>query len=559
MEDQIILKTKNKIINIALFWFSIISIPVVFLSVNRWRVTGWTLVYYVQIGFALTILILYFLRNHLTFHKKAALFCLVYGITGVLSFMTFGLIANGLIVLLSVSLFSSLLFNLRIGLISTSLFLLSIIIIGYLHVSGKSKVSFDINILFYSTQAWINASALFILNSLTLIFSQDILSKAYKKTITELIESKEQLTKHNLKLNKLNKDKETLLKNNSNLISQLRTIINNSIQRVLLLDLEGNIHLMDKRNKESVKELWNIHHEKINFREIFSQKVLKLIEEKFNIATKGNTTRFEFNHIFPTGKNRWIDAVFVPIKDSSGDIQRVVYSSVDITDKKNAASKVLHSAIQSEEKERSRIAQELHDGLGPLLSTLKLYYESLVHTNDDKLKEKIQPQISETIDDALNQVSSISNNLSPHILRNFGFKSALERYVSKIEKLNKVQIEYTIDDVGNLNSEIEITLYRVLTELINNTLKYANASTIKFTLRLNDLIHLEYFDDGIGFNFKETIALQKGMGLFNLKNRIESFNGSICMDNKENGQGIHYIISLPLILDEQREFKINRS
>lgn len=216
------------------------------------------------------------------------------------------------------------------------------------------------------------------------------------------------------------------------------------------------------------------------------------------------------------------------------------------TEEKLWEQKLLNAEIHAEERERKRIAQELHDGIGPLLSTTKLYIQTYIKAPKKALKQSIKSQILGTLDDAIDQISLISNNLSPHILNDFGLKVAIQRTLDKIALVTGLKITHQFNIKHSLTKEYEITLYRISMELINNTVKHANASLIIIGFDSNDdYVSLHFKNDGLPFDFNTLKKQNKGMGLLNIENRIHSFGGNLDFISNEK-TGIEYHIRLPL-------------
>lgn len=232
------------------------------------------------------------------------------------------------------------------------------------------------------------------------------------------------------------------------------------------------------------------------------------------------------------------------IKNKKSELR--VVSIKDITEQKHHQQKILQTIIQTEEKERRRIAQELHDGLGPVLSTIKLYTETYLKSDNEAFKQKIKEPLLTGIDDALQQISAISNNLSPHILSDFGLKVAIQKFIEKVMHITAIKFEYNYKFSGKLDNNIEITLYRIAIELINNTIKHANATLIRLGIKqTGNSVYMYFENNGKGFNFDKTKETKKGMGLFNIINRIQSLNGSVAFENQD-GKGILYVFTIPL-------------
>lgn len=203
--------------------------------------------------------------------------------------------------------------------------------------------------------------------------------------------------------------------------------------------------------------------------------------------------------------------------------------------RRNNEKILLNAIIQAEERERRRFAKDLHDGLGPLLSTVKMSMSSLTKLDYDEHSKEIVSNTEVVIDEAIKTIKEISNNLSPHVLDNFGLKRAIQNFIKKLNALQTIHIEL----VGNLDNnrfdkDKEVVLYRIICELINNTIKHAKAKNIKIDLNTNfkDLT-LIYTDDGVGMDTNLLDQyLQSGMGISNIFSRLSSLKGEIDVYSK---------------------------
>jgi signal transduction histidine kinase len=217
-------------------------------------------------------------------------------------------------------------------------------------------------------------------------------------------------------------------------------------------------------------------------------------------------------------------------------------------EKRDMEKNLLNAIIQAEETERKRFAKDLHDGLGPILSTVKLSLSSLSRIEKEDQMKKILRNSDMAIDEAIKSIREISNNLSPHILNNFGLTKAIRNFINKINYSETFQIKF-ISNLGDdrFESNTEVVLYRVLCELINNTLKHAEASLISISLEKTEgKILCSYKDNGKGFDInKLTINQLSGMGNSNMVTRINSLNGSFDLTS-ENGKGIKAEITVPV-------------
>ena len=219
----------------------------------------------------------------------------------------------------------------------------------------------------------------------------------------------------------------------------------------------------------------------------------------------------------------------------------------NINDRKLTQKQILDAIVDTEEKERKRFAEDLHDGLGPLLSSIKMYVHFLSEKKEEDKKQKIIHNLFEVIDEAVISLKEISNLLSPHILEDFGLVSALNHFCDKVSASKSVNIVLNATNLKHLlRQKVEVVLYRVITELINNTIKHAKASEITITLHTDATnVFLMYQDNGIGFDTKAVHeSKNRGLGLFNIQNRINSFSGKYTLESAP-GKGITAEVVLP--------------
>jgi two-component system, NarL family, sensor kinase len=195
--------------------------------------------------------------------------------------------------------------------------------------------------------------------------------------------------------------------------------------------------------------------------------------------------------------------------------------------------------IEAEEKERTRIAKDLHDSLGQMLAALKMNLNSLNGSNsNDQFKKTTQ-----ILDDTIAEMRSISHAMMPESLVKNGLAQALMDISNHVET-NQTKVDVSVDNWKGWNTTGEYVLYRIVQELLNNTLKHADAKNVHIELnQFEDEINLIYEDDGKGFDL--SAIKSDGIGLANMNNRISSINGHIAFDSKP-GIGTTAIISIPL-------------
>jgi signal transduction histidine kinase len=211
--------------------------------------------------------------------------------------------------------------------------------------------------------------------------------------------------------------------------------------------------------------------------------------------------------------------------------------------------KLLTSVIDAEERERKRFAKDLHDGLGPLLSSIKLSISSLNAQTSENQRQKVIASVDVAVNEAIRSIKEISDNLSPHVLTNFGITKALRNFVNKMQLAGKIKMVLDIQLPDERYSEsIEIVIYRVACELITNTYKHSGARNARLELwKENGTLFLNYFDDGKGFNVKRLKEADgsPGMGCYNICSRVESLKGEVVFD-EECAKGIFVSVKVPL-------------
>lgn len=220
------------------------------------------------------------------------------------------------------------------------------------------------------------------------------------------------------------------------------------------------------------------------------------------------------------------------------DVGRPIFQVIlhDISDRKRFEQEKLNAIVETEERERLKLAGDLHDDVGPLLSSLNMYLSLLSRsqtTNKGEIMENMQGILKETI----SSVREISNNLSPHILTKYGLIAAINAFVETGKNLVKIEIKENIGDT-TLPKIVEINCYRIIKELLNNTLKYAQAKNVDITLTLHEkMLYLGYRDDGIGFDLEGIVSKgETGIGLLNILDRLKTLKANYSMHSKP-GEG----------------------
>jgi two-component system NarL family sensor kinase len=200
--------------------------------------------------------------------------------------------------------------------------------------------------------------------------------------------------------------------------------------------------------------------------------------------------------------------------------------------------------INTLEKERTRIAKDLHDDLGPSLTHIKFQVVSAeaIDEEDQELLRNAGLQLDEMVQ----KVREIAHNMMPSVLTRKGLTTALNEYIESVNDSTPLKITYTHDIHTELSQEKNINIYRVLLEVIQNTLKHSKADQFLMNIKEEKgklVILCE--DNGVGFDYQSQLASQKGIGLRNFRSRVEIMGGRL-QAASQPGKGTQYIFTIPI-------------
>lgn len=196
---------------------------------------------------------------------------------------------------------------------------------------------------------------------------------------------------------------------------------------------------------------------------------------------------------------------------------------------------LLDANVKSQEIERQRIARDLHDGVGVMLSTTQLYFDQLVEDTPG-LNQEAKEKINELLEDTVQSVRHISADLRPVVLENLGLAEAIAELSDKVSKAAKIQSDFSSEYAAALPKDQELVVYRIVQELLTNTIRHAGASNISIDLQATDeRFRLTYQDDGIGLD-SDSQHVSKGLGLKNIESRVKILSGNFTIhDRSEKG------------------------
>lgn len=266
-----------------------------------------------------------------------------------------------------------------------------------------------------------------------------------------------------------------------------------------------------------------------------------------------------------TKKGQFLESIEILILCKNGNVKTVLWNSSniygkdfvdhlatvaqgqDITERKLTQEKILKTIFKTEEKERTRFAKDLHDGLGTLLSSINIYL-SLIKSGDleEIEKKNIVNFAKALIDEAILNTKEIANNLKPNIISRFGLVPSLQSFCKKVNETGVINISFNSDIKKDINKESEVALFRIIKELINNTLKHASASKIDINITDDEnVLIFDFQDNGIGFDTNKIIDQEEtdGTGIQNIISRIKTINGSYVIESNKK-QGTKFVIKI---------------
>lgn len=206
---------------------------------------------------------------------------------------------------------------------------------------------------------------------------------------------------------------------------------------------------------------------------------------------------------------------------------------------------MVNSMIEAQENERQRIAGNLHDEIGAMLSTLKLSFDKTIKTLNKPDDIEQSHRTKKLLDEAIEKTRNISHELLPNSLKLFGLDEAIKNILEKLEENSDIKVKLEKKYEKRAELKVELALFRITQELLNNTIKHAEAKNINIILENNETELLYIFsDDGKGFDFEfSKYSKDSGLGIHNVQSRAQAINAEL--DVQSDSNGTTFKISLP--------------
>ncbi len=257
----------------------------------------------------------------------------------------------------------------------------------------------------------------------------------------------------------------------------------------------------------------------------------------------------------------WLDVRAYPILDESGKIVYVIEHLRDISDRKRTEQKLIEDQVQlrslasqltlAEERERRRIATELHDRIGQALAVAKIKLEGLRHSVSPDDNGKTLEEVCQSLGQAIADTRSLTFELSSPMLHELGFETAVAAWlIDQIERKHGIATEFVDDEqLKPLDGDMKSLLFRDVRELLINVVKHARANKVNVSIRrVGGQIHVSVQDDGVGFDPGRTgwmTTKAGGFGLFSIRERLEELGGHLEIKSKP-GRGCKVTMMAPL-------------
>jgi two-component system, NarL family, sensor histidine kinase NreB len=266
----------------------------------------------------------------------------------------------------------------------------------------------------------------------------------------------------------------------------------------------------------------------------------------WKLIQSGKTWKGEVRNMKKDGSYYWIYATVIPILNNQEEVESYLTVRFDITKEKLAKSNTIKEVIEAQERERERFAMEIHDGLGQMMLASKMNLNALSDSISKESKGIYNTSLN-LLNDAILEARNISHGLMSRVLNNFGLAHAVEEIINNINANSNLEFTFS-NNLNKLrfNEEIEMGVYRTLQELIKNIINHSKASKASLSIVKNEgELFIKIKDNGVGIK-QGTINNTKsqGIGLRNMKSRIEYLGGTFKIEKVKTGTEIKIIISL---------------
>jgi PAS domain S-box-containing protein len=289
------------------------------------------------------------------------------------------------------------------------------------------------------------------------------------------------------------------------------------------------------------------------FLDYFPPDKQRLLGQYMAERLDGKNINYEVSYPRPNGRSNWYHVRLFPISREDTDVYGIMFAVSNITEKKMLENELISRKVQeqrnivkavlnAQEIERNKIGQELHDNVNQILASARLYIDTV--EKEPVLLRDLIPTAIKHIDGAIAEIRSLSRGqIMPQ--KGADLKDLIDELVNDLSTRTVTRFCSTISAGLPVDEDLKLNIYRIVQEQINNILKHAGASEAKITISTVDkTILILISDNGRGFN---PMVRRRGIGLTNMINRVESYNGEVRIDSKP-GDGCRIEVRVPALL-----------
>lgn len=212
----------------------------------------------------------------------------------------------------------------------------------------------------------------------------------------------------------------------------------------------------------------------------------------------------------------------------------IVLTLSDVTQMVQKEKEILKAIIDTQEEERNRLAQDLHDDIGQQLAGLKMYLEIINNPNmSDEVKAKAGKTTVDVVDAVADGIRNVCFRLMPRTLKDKGLERSINLLIERLKLSDVIHFDFVFEaDANRFSSDFEINTFRIVQEFVTNSIRHGEVSEISIDIQISkNNYSIELADNGVGFEIKN---IEKGMGLLNIAKRVEFINGKLLWKSKLN-------------------------
>ncbi len=330
---------------------------------------------------------------------------------------------------------------------------------------------------------------------------------------------------------------------------RLQAILTSAPTMIAMLDPAGGLLFVNRGNDNSPASLGDRSlfdfvapedHERVR------EALRTVVEDQIEVD-------LEIGIILRDGAHRYFRGVLAPMRGEASP-NTIIVNATDVTELRELEqlrARFVDKVVTAQEKERRRIAHELHDVTAQALTSLLIGLRVIGELPDEASKEQRLAELRELAGDTLDDLNRLARGLHPSVLDDVGFKAALERYCTEFSKTHGVEVQLEIIglDIGDrLPTPIEITLYRITQEALTNVAKHADATRASVVVeRRESSVRVIIEDDGRGIELNEATGMPQetdGLGLLGIRERAQLVGGEVTIETGQGG-GTTLFVTLP--------------